>query len=336
MAHATVVNGVVTFKLTNYVDTHDNVHGSAFFNVRWNTQTVTKTGPVDLTFKAGGTVFHDTVNNTGTVGTVVRTQPQKIGFWVTNGVTTGKDALAWRIETPTGPFDQATLNDNAGAGQAIDCSTVTFRLGTNLNAAGAPTTLTTLPASKILSQSCSATGLTAKVGPALAGQIIRVQYDVNITDPNLSQYTNSVAVTVDSKKFQTISRTVKVPGAGGNGQGNTKSPTSTSTSPTSTSTSPTSTSTSPTSTSATSTSATSTSSTSTTSSSTSATSTSTSPTTTSSPTVSGVKLTASSSPTTLAFTGANIFPALLVSGLLVGAGILLLVGVQLPAKGRRH
>ncbi len=66
VATATVVNGLVTFKLTNYVDTHDNVHGAAFFSVRWSKSVSTVTGPVNLDFTAGSKVFHDTVNKTGT------------------------------------------------------------------------------------------------------------------------------------------------------------------------------------------------------------------------------------------------------------------------------
>ena len=116
---------------------------------------------------------------------------------------------------------------------------------------------------------------------------------------------------------------MKVSAAGGNGGGDTKSPTSTHTSPTSTHTSPTSTHTTPSSTTTTHVSPTST-------------HTTGSSTPTGKPTVLGVKLTAGASPKSLAFTGASVGPALLVAGLLVGAGVLLLIGVQLPTQQRRH
>jgi uncharacterized surface anchored protein len=312
VAKATVVNGLVTFTLTNYVDTHDSVHGSAFFYVRWDKSESSVTGPVSLDFTAGSKVFTDTVNKTGVTGTP-RTGPHKTGFWTHQGTVTGTDALTWTLDSPSGPFNTVSFDDTVGPGQTIDCGSVKFRLST-IDASGTVVSSKTLPAGKITAQNCSPTHLTATVGSVVAGQVVRLVYMTNVTDSSLKSYSNSASVTTDGTKTSTVSHSVKVNGAGGSGSGNT--PTTTATSPTSTATSPTSTST--------------------TSKTTSPSVSGTSIHASGSPTVLGTKLTAGSSPSALAFTGANVGSTLVVAGLLLGAGILLLLGVQLPSKSRKH
>jgi uncharacterized surface anchored protein len=316
VAKATVVNGLVTFTLTNYVDTHNNVHGSAFFAVRWSKAESSVTGPVSLDFTAGSEVFHDVVTKTGTGTTAPRTSPHKSGFWTNVGTVTGTDALTWTLDSGSGPFTTAKFTDHLSAGQTYDCSTLRFRL-LKIDGTGAITSISTLPASKVLSSSCTTSSLTATLGPAVAGQVLRVTYMTTVTDPNLTTYSNSADINIGGTKTSTVSSSVKVQKAGGSGSGST--PTTSSASPTSIHTSPTSTHTSPSSTSTTSV---------------SATSIHGSP--IGKPTVLGIKLTAGSSPKSLAFTGASVGPALLVAALLVGAGLLLLVGVQLPSQQRRH
>jgi hypothetical protein len=114
VATARVVNGVVTFILTDYADSHDSLHGTAFFSVKWDLAHTPTSGPVSLDFTTPGQVFHATVIKTPGIGTVDRTEPRKAGHWVTDGVTTGPDALAWVIDSPSGPFDQATFDDSVG------------------------------------------------------------------------------------------------------------------------------------------------------------------------------------------------------------------------------
>jgi hypothetical protein len=239
VATAKVVNGLVTFTLTDYADSHDRLHGTAFFSVKWDLSTTPTSGPVRLDFTTPTRVFHDTVIKTpGTgTGTVDRTVPRKAGHWVTNGVTAGADALAWVIDSPSGPFDQATFDDSVGPGQAIDCGTVEYQLGSGLDPTGHASMFRTLPANKVLSRSCTATGLKLTAGPILADQIIRIRYSVDVTDPTLTAYQNSVDVTVGATRYGSVTDRVRVHEAGGDGSG-TVSPTSTSTtrSPTTTAT----------------------------------------------------------------------------------------------------
>jgi uncharacterized surface anchored protein len=318
VATAKVVNGTVTFTLTNYVDTHVKVHGTAFFSVRWSRSETAVTGPVSLTFTAGSETFHDTVNKTGTTGRP-HTSPHKNGFFTHIGTVTGTDALTWTLDSSSGPFTTAKFTDHLGPGQTYDCSSVSYRL-VKLDGSGVVTSVTTLPSGRVIAHSCSTSSLTATLGPAGAGEVLRLFYRTNVTDGSLSEYSNSAQITINGSTTSTVSRSVKVHAAGGNGSGTTGSgsPTSTHTSPSSTHTTTTSSHTS-----------------------THTTSSSVSPTSIHAssigkPTVLGTKLTAGSSPTALAFTGSNVGSAVLVAALLVGAGVLLLVGVQLPTQQRRH
>jgi uncharacterized surface anchored protein len=316
VAKAVVVNGVVTFTLTDYVDTHNDVHGTAFFSVRFDDATTPTSGPVDLTFTAGSKVFHDTVNKTG-VGPINRAGPRKVGFWTHQGTVTGADALTWTVDSPTGPFDKVTFHDTVGAGQSIDCASLTYIAGSALDANGRATKFTPLGAKRVLGSTCAAGSLTVTLGPATADQVLRIRYLTNVTDSSLASYSNSADVTVDGTKVGSVSTKVRVQGGGGSGSG------SPSTSPSSTTTTGTPT-VSPTSTS--------TSSTSTTSSST------TSSSTTGKPTVLPTKITASPTSTAggLPFTGANVLPMVVMAGLLLGGGFLLIAAGRRPSKHRRH
>ncbi len=330
VAVAHVVGRVVTFTLTAYANTHNDVNGSAFFSVKWDSQNSPTSGPVSLDFTTSTKVFHDTVTKTTGTGTVNRTKPRKVGHWVNPDVTTGPDALGWTIDSPSGPFDKVTFDDTAGPGQAIDCGSLLYQLGKGLDAAGHPTSAQALPTSKIISSTCSASGLKVVAGPILADQIVRIKYLVNITDPTLTSYTNAVHVTVDSTDYGTINEKIKVQAAGGTGTGTNSPTTSPTVSPTSTSTSPTSTTTSPT------TSPTSTTTSPTTSPTVSGTSISTSPST--GPTVLPTKLTASPAATVagLAFTGANIGPLLVIAMLLLGGGLVFAMAGRKPRSDRKH
>jgi uncharacterized surface anchored protein len=319
VAKAVVVNGVVTFTVTDYVDTHDAVHGSAFFFVKWDLTQVPQTGPVTLDFKTSGKTYTDTVTKTGVTGTD-RTKAHKAGSWTTSGVETGTDALRWVLDTPVGPWVKTVIDDKVGPGQEIDCSHVTYQLASDLDADGTPATVKTLPPALLQDSSCTTAELTATIGPIAAGSFARVKYFSTITDDSLAQYTNSATLTVDGTKTTLSNVRVSRHGAGGVGTGNTASPsTSPSTSPTSATVSPTSTSTT---------------------SSASPTSTSTSPNT--SPTVLPTKITNSASATStnrgavLAFTGSNVTPMLTLAGLLLGGGALMALIGRPRRKDRRH
>ncbi len=329
VAKAVVSGGLVTFTLTGYADTHTNVHGTAYFDVDFDLTEISGPGPVHLDFTTTTKVFPGTVVVTGN-GIQDRDQPAKWGSWTDptdQGSSDPKDAMTWGLESPQGPFDQVTLTDNGGAGMAFDCSTVHYYHAFGHDAFGRLTNVSALPASHLISSSCTPGRLAAVIGPLAAHEVVGVGYQTTITDPGRASYSNTARVTADGKDVPVQAEVARYD-AGGSGHGSTptSSPSSSSTSPTTSPTvSPTSTSTSSTST---------TSTTSTTSSSTSRTSTSS----TSPATVLPTKISHSptSSAGSLPFTGSNVLPTLSLAALLLGGGLLLVLGARRPRRTRRH
>lgn len=326
VANAVENNGIVTFTLTSYADTHSAISGTAFFTVRWDLDHVTTTGPIPLSFTAGTKVYTDTVTFVPG-GNSSRTRPIKSGSWtdpVAKDSVSGVDALTWNIDSSAGPFTTMTVVDNVSAGQAFDCATLKFQIADSFDANGSLIGVHKLPAKQVLSQSCTTTALNVKVGPALNGQIIRVHIESSVTDKTLAVYTNSAAVTIDGRTYKTVSGKIERDSAGGNGSGSTASATTTTT----TSSPSTSVTVSATTTSTTST---------------SSTTSSSSTTTTGGATVLPTELTSSTGPSTeaetatLPFTGANVAPLLGLAALLLGGGALLLAaGRRGGAHQRKH
>jgi uncharacterized surface anchored protein len=321
IATAVVKDGVVTFTLTDFVDTHVDVSGTAFFSVHFDLSKIPGPGPVQLDFASSTKVFPGTVTMTGS-GIQDRNQGAKYGSWTDpsdQGVTHPTDALTFGLESPQGPFHRVVMTDDGGPGMAFDCATIGFYHAFSFDAYGRLVGVTPLPAAQIISQSCTTSTLKVVVGPLAKGEIVGVSYQSTITDPGLASYTNTATVSANEDS-EPVSATVARYDDGGSGSGSTPSPTSTSpttsASPT-TSVSPTSTSTSSTSTSSTSSSTSST-------------------TTTGSATVLPTQLT-SSPPSTAAgslpFTGADVAPMLGVAAVLLGGGALLLLAGR---RQRKH
>jgi hypothetical protein len=325
VATAVENNGVVTFTLTSYADTHSAITGTAFFTVRWDLDHVTTQGPIPLSFTAGTKVFHDSVSFIAG-GNDSRARPMKFGNWtdpVAKDSVSGVDALTWSIDSSGGPFTTMTVKDDVSAGQAFDCGTLKFQIADSFDANGTLIGLHKLPAGQVLSQSCSTSELLVSAGPALNGQVIRVSIKSSVTDASLAEYTNSAAVTIDGRTYHSVSGKVERDNAGGNGSGATASATTTTTT-----SSPSTTGTATVSATTTSTTSTST--------------TSTSSTTTGGATVLPTELTSSRAPSTeaetatLPFTGANVAPLLAMAALLLGGGLLLLLAGRRGSQGRRH
>lgn len=126
VANAVIDGDVVTFTLTPYAQTHDGVHGAAWFWVRF-APGVEYGDELDLEFRVENTVFRDSVTVTGTPGNTdnVATKWQT---WVTGPDGHRIDRLLWAIDGPVVRDDMVnqtyTIVDTPGAGQEIDCDTV--------------------------------------------------------------------------------------------------------------------------------------------------------------------------------------------------------------------
>ncbi len=114
VANAVVSNGVVTFTLTAFVQSHTNVCGSAYFSMGMRQSAITVDQPNEFDFTAGSTVFKTIVTPTAG-GSKVRSTPWKWGAWTNpadEGVTNPTDALHWYLESlpaPAGGYTQAVF-----------------------------------------------------------------------------------------------------------------------------------------------------------------------------------------------------------------------------------
>lgn len=217
VAVATVSSGVVTFTLTDFVNSHTAVHGTAFFGATFTTSAPSGT-TVTTNFTANGTVVPVPVEVGGSPGTQPGEFPFKEGSWA-DPASQGTDphhAIAWKATTEAGPWTSATIVDTLGAGQSLDCSTLT---ATTL-AVPDFTTETPLDPTRLTISNCTSAGFTAVVTDTPAGQAIRFSYEIDITDSSLASYKNDLAVTADNTTL-TAGGTVKRFDAGGDGSGTT-------------------------------------------------------------------------------------------------------------------
>jgi hypothetical protein len=121
----------VTFTFTNYIDTHVNVCGTAFFEARLATTLVAGTRYV-LTYVVNHvTTFTTSITPTANGTPTDRTTARKNGFFDDTGDecrTTATSCIGWSIESRLGPFQSVTVNDSAAAGLAFECTTVSVLL----------------------------------------------------------------------------------------------------------------------------------------------------------------------------------------------------------------
>ncbi|HEY0518406.1 MAG TPA: Ig-like domain-containing protein, partial [Ilumatobacteraceae bacterium] len=130
VATATIVGtpAVATFTFTDYVDTHVNVCGTAFFESSLS-DTVVPGTHVTLTFVVNHlnsfTPSIDVQPGTTTIG---RGSARKGAYFNDPNDecrTVATACLGWYIESQVGPFQSVTIDDAAAAGTTFECSRVT-------------------------------------------------------------------------------------------------------------------------------------------------------------------------------------------------------------------
>lgn len=133
VATASIVGqpATATFTFTDYVDTHVNVCGTAFFQSRLSTTLVAGTTYV-LTYTVNHvTAFTASITPQPNTTPVGRTSARKSGFFDDPSDecrTAATDCVGWAIESQLGPFQSVTVNDTASAGLEFDCATVSVLL----------------------------------------------------------------------------------------------------------------------------------------------------------------------------------------------------------------
>lgn len=212
--------GRVTFTVTDFVENHDQVSGSAYFSTTFVSQA--DGGEVlTLDFPTSGVVHTDQITVTG-FDPIDRDHPVKAGFWTDpddQGLATPAGALTWAVASPRGPADTVRFSDEADAGQAFDCGSVAVERTTTVDPfSGFLLDLVAVPAAEY-TLTCTAQAWSVELDRPLAdAEIVQVLVQADITDPTLSDYTNDATVTVGSTTGGTTA-TVSRFDAGGVGDG---------------------------------------------------------------------------------------------------------------------
>ena len=189
-----VLNGTVTFTLTNYVATHDDVTGVARATAHFSQSQITPGQDNTFDFHSGSTHWHSTVN-IGPPISADHTKAYKIGFW-TNGEDQGAQgssgAVSWRIYSKAGPWNTLAFHDTLGAGQSNDCSSITVVSATTYNPDGSLIDPVALGSRATVT--CTPGTFTVTIGTVLAAEVVRVAYTTTITQPTQTPFSNSVDV----------------------------------------------------------------------------------------------------------------------------------------------
>ncbi|GAB2464507.1 Ig-like domain-containing protein [Xylanimonas ulmi] len=224
VATAAVSAGVVKFTLTDFVETHNDVHGTAYFWVRVSSEA--KPGQ-QITVTLGSTTTTIIVGDPGGPGTggPDDLSATKYGHWRgEEGYGDESDFIDYVVRTPVGPFDTVTFKDTLGGGQAFVCHetddaeapTVTYyKIDPNTGAYLA----TQYPDEDETTIDCteaSAT-LTVTVKDVPEEFIAFLTYTVRVTE-YLDVYKNSALITTDRTTDEVPSKVERM-GAGGDGEG---------------------------------------------------------------------------------------------------------------------
>lgn len=181
VANATITNvpegqsATATFTFTDYVDTHVNVCGTAFFESHLDASLTPGTTYV-LTYVVNHvTTFTTSITPTANGTPTGRTSARKNGFFqdltdeCRNSAT---GCIGWSIESQLGPFQSVTVNDSAAPGLAFECSTVSV-LFWSVNSNGR-LAASTVPSPGQVVVTCSTTTLQVVGSNVPADRLMRV------------------------------------------------------------------------------------------------------------------------------------------------------------------
>lgn len=222
VATALVRDGLVTFTLTDYVDTHTDVRGSAWFEVSF-ADSVEIGQELDLFFETTGRVFGDSVTVARVTGdySTAATKWQRFADPDKDGPLTERDGILWalnapRVTTATAGGD-ITFTDTPGPGQAIVCDSIDMFWGTK-NSGGVDQVGFYGPDRYTKTCSPESVTITMKTYDTDTGRIPYLLGRSRITDSSLAEYRNSGTVRVHRGGTYTVGDTVEA-GAGGDGEG---------------------------------------------------------------------------------------------------------------------
>lgn len=213
-------SGLVTFTLTAYAATHQDVHGTCQFSTIHST--ATDGSDVNLSFDVGSRVIRVPVQTSAPCqtdcGAPPRTAAEKSTWWSDGAQTVPQSII--RVPPITSPGD-VTVTDLPQPGLALDCSTVSANVGSQLNRWGNvadPDDNGVYPA-RI---TCTPDKLTVVWTGLPKSEMADVWVRSIVTDPSLTRYANDGTIQINGQEIPVSSGLVRAD-AGGDGQGVTPS-----------------------------------------------------------------------------------------------------------------
>ena len=224
---ATAANAVwsgktVTFTLTDYVNTNDNIRGTAFFNVEWDRSTVDTSVDREYTLDFTGSTSWSLPLKLIADGPAGEGQSlSKVGWWLSDdqGASSSIKQLGWVVYLDTGTSKKVeapvTIADTPGFGSKIDLNSVEGFVN------GQP-----LSKDRYFVERNGANGVTIKLygnypgeSAVYDGENIYFTYSSDLLPGENGIFTNSVLLTEGSSAGTTITAEVRRDGAGGDGEG---------------------------------------------------------------------------------------------------------------------
>jgi LPXTG-motif cell wall-anchored protein len=203
VANATIAGtpAVATFTFNDYVDSHVNVCGTAFFESRLDSSLVPGQSYTLTYVVNGSTTFQPVITIQPGSNPTGRNVAKKGGFWGDPNDecrTAAAGCLGWFVESRLGPFQSITVTDSGAVDAAFECSMLTVNLWSvdangNLLQAFSPAS-----AGTTVQVTCSTTSFQVVATNVPAARLLRVV--VRATPNQLVPqggvtYTNSASVT---------------------------------------------------------------------------------------------------------------------------------------------
>jgi hypothetical protein len=175
------VPSVVTFTMTNYVETHSNVCGTAYFTSYLSSHSYAGSTQTFVYTTNSGQQFTTPVTIPSNPG-INRNSAHKTGAFTRSDQcrTNTTDCIQWRIETPVGPSTSGTISDTVIAPQVIDCASVTVEIGDTSGNGGA---FAHAAAYTAFTATCSTRTVTIRYGTVPANRLLRLTFAVGVSTP---------------------------------------------------------------------------------------------------------------------------------------------------------
>lgn len=203
VANATISGtpAVATFTFNDYIDTHVNVCGTAFFESRLSSSLVAGQTYTLMYVVNGSTTFQPVITVQPGTNPTGRNVAKKGGFWGDPNDecrTAAPGCLGWFVESRLGPFQSITVTDSGSVDAAFDCTQLTVNLWSVDANGNLLQAFTPASAGTTVQVTCSTTGFQVVATNVPSARLLRVV--IRATPNQLVPqggvtYTNSATVT---------------------------------------------------------------------------------------------------------------------------------------------